>query len=136
MYTPSHTFFFQVVVLYYSFVFVDDVSSWPSGLVTQSASGMEIREIQKEDSKKKMGLLTQYQRKMLKEHEYKAVGCSITEALVLKHFWNWLTALFPRWLAPNTITLVGLIVTLFATSSMILQDLNCQGKVSFSERRF
>ena len=78
----------------------------------------------------RMPLLTIYQREMLKKHVYKSEGCSITEMLILKHFWNWLTLRFPLWLAPNTITFVGLIITLCTTLSVILQDLNCEGKVS------
>lgn len=76
-----------------------------------------------------MAVLSPYQREMLKKHVYKAEGCSITETLVLRHFWNWLTARFPLWLAPNTITMVGLVITLCTTLSIILLDLNCEGKV-------
>ena len=75
-------------------------------------------------------LLTPYQREMLRKHVYKSEGCSITEKLVLKHFWNWLTARFPLWLAPNTITMLGLAITFCTTLSIILLDLNCEGKVS------
>ena len=78
-------------------------------------------------------VLTPYQQEMLKKHVYKSQGCSITETLILKHFWNWLTAQFPIWLAPNTITLVGLAITITTTLSVILQDLNCEGKVSAAE---
>ena len=75
-------------------------------------------------------ILSSHQREMLKEHVYRSEGCSITETLVLKHFWNWLTARFPLWLAPNAITLAGLMVTLSTTLSVILHDLNCAGVVS------
>ncbi len=76
-----------------------------------------------------MTILSPYQKEMLKSHIYKSEGCSITETLLLRHFWNWLTARFPLWLAPNTITFLGLVITLCTTLSIILQDLGCKGEV-------
>lgn len=73
-------------------------------------------------------ILSPRQRELLKEHVYRAEGCSWTETIVLKHFWNWLTNLFPLWFAPNAITMAGLVVTLCTTLALILLDLKCQGE--------
>ena len=74
-------------------------------------------------------ILTPLQRKKLKEHVYRSEGIGIIEALVLKKFWAWLVLKFPLWLAPNLMTMIGFIVTLVGALCVILQDLNCEGKV-------
>lgn len=76
-----------------------------------------------------MVFLTAYQRKKLKEHQYRSEGVSLLEQLFLKRFWRWLVLKFPMWLAPNTITLTGFVVMLITTLCVLLQDLNCEGKV-------
>jgi ethanolaminephosphotransferase len=45
-------------------------------------------------------------------------------------FWNWLTNLLPMWLAPNVITLVGLlgVILSFLINSWYLMDY--QGEIS------
>ena len=75
-------------------------------------------------------ILTPAQRLKLKDHVYRSEGCSIIEEVVLKHFWNWLVERFPLWLAPNLITLIGFIITVAGTLSVVLQDMNCEGVVS------
>lgn len=75
-------------------------------------------------------ILTSTQRLKLKEHRYQSEGCSIIEELLLKYFWNWLVEKFPLWLAPNLITFVGFVITVAGTLSVMLQDMNCEGKVS------
>uniref|UniRef100_A0AC35U893 Choline/ethanolaminephosphotransferase 1-like n=1 Tax=Rhabditophanes sp. KR3021 TaxID=114890 RepID=A0AC35U893_9BILA len=52
----------------------------------------------------------------LGEHKYSALDCSILDELVFKKFWTWLIEFFPMNLAPNTITLVGLIINLITVS--------------------
>ena len=77
-----------------------------------------------------MGMvLTSFQRDNLRKHVYKSEGGSLVEDLVLRYFWDWLTARFPLWLAPNTITFIGFLVTLATSLCLILQDLGCEGKV-------
>ncbi|KAI8145375.1 hypothetical protein BJV82DRAFT_603453 [Fennellomyces sp. T-0311] len=44
----------------------------------------------------------------LKLYKYSAVDKSFTSRLILKHYWNWAITLFPMWIAPNLITLIGL----------------------------
>ena len=79
-----------------------------------------------------MVFLTAYQRKKLKEHQYRSEGVSLLEQLFLKRFWRWLVLKFPMWVAPNTITLIGFVIMLVTTLCVLLQDLNCEGKVSAS----
>jgi len=74
-------------------------------------------------------VLSSLQRDNLKKHVYKSEGCSLVEDLFLRYFWDWLTARFPLWLAPNTITFIGFVVTMTTSLSVILQDLGCAGKV-------
>ena len=76
-----------------------------------------------------MAILTTSQRKKLKEHQYRSEGVSIFEQLFLKRFWKWLVLKFPTWVAPNTITLTGFIIMFITTLCILLQDLNCEGKV-------
>ncbi|KAJ1983043.1 hypothetical protein H4R33_004916 [Dimargaris cristalligena] len=44
----------------------------------------------------------------LKFYRYQAVDLSYTTHYILRHYWNWCVTLFPLWMAPNLITLVGL----------------------------
>ena len=76
-----------------------------------------------------MAFLSAYQRKKLKEHKYRSEGVSLFEQLFLKRFWRWLVMKFPMWVAPNTITLTGFVIMIFTTFCVLLQDLNCEGKV-------
>ncbi len=74
-------------------------------------------------------VLTSLQRDNLRKHVYKSEGGSIVEDYVLRHFWDWLTSKFPLWLAPNTITFIGFVITLVTSLCLIMQDLTCEGKV-------
>ncbi|KAG8138260.1 hypothetical protein E2320_004187, partial [Naja naja] len=51
------------------------------------------------------------QLKRLEQHSYNASGRSLLEA-PLQHYWVWLVERTPLWLAPNAITLTGLVFTL------------------------
>lgn len=74
-------------------------------------------------------VLTSFQRDNLRKHVYKSEGGSLVEDLILRYFWDWLTAKFPLWLAPNMVTFIGFLVTLATSLCLILQDLTCAGKV-------
>ncbi|XP_064634347.1 choline/ethanolaminephosphotransferase 1-like isoform X1 [Lineus longissimus] len=54
-------------------------------------------------------ILSPAQLKRLSEHKYSSLGSSITEP-VMQIFWRWLVELLPRSWAPNSITLVGLVI--------------------------
>ena len=64
-----------------------------------------------------MEVLNQEQLRRLKTHKYSSSGTSIAEP-VMQVFWRWLVELFPRWVAPNTITVVGLMINV--TTSLLL----------------
>ncbi|PVV04209.1 hypothetical protein BB560_001288 [Smittium megazygosporum] len=51
--------------------------------------------------------------KNLKLYKYSAVDKSFLTKYVLRHYWEWAVTLFPLWMAPNLITLFGLIFELF-----------------------
>ncbi|KAI9222793.1 CDP-alcohol phosphatidyltransferase-domain-containing protein [Blastocladiella britannica] len=43
----------------------------------------------------------------LRLYRYSAVDKSPTSQYILRHYWNWAVTLFPMWMAPNLITLIG-----------------------------
>ncbi|XP_004349905.1 choline/ethanolaminephosphotransferase 1 [Capsaspora owczarzaki ATCC 30864] len=57
--------------------------------------------------------------KGMREHKYACSTNSYLDLHVMVHFWNWLVKLVPLWVAPNLITMVGLIVNV-ATSVILL----------------
>ncbi|KAM8972731.1 cholinephosphotransferase 1 [Pelodytes ibericus] len=62
--------------------------------------------------------LTDLQLKRLGEHKYSASGRSLLEPL-MQIYWNWLVEKVPLWLAPNTITSVGLFLNVVTTLILI-----------------
>ncbi|XP_002120852.2 choline/ethanolaminephosphotransferase 1 [Ciona intestinalis] len=58
-----------------------------------------------------MEVLTVAQLKGLEKHKYSSSGSSLVEP-VMQVFWRWLIELFPMWIAPNMITIIGLIVNI------------------------
>ncbi|XP_040200228.1 cholinephosphotransferase 1 [Rana temporaria] len=58
--------------------------------------------------------LSALQLKRLEEHKYSAQGRSVLEPL-MQVYWNWLVEKVPLWVAPNTITLVGLTMNVLST---------------------
>ncbi|VDM41340.1 unnamed protein product [Toxocara canis] len=48
----------------------------------------------------------------LGNHKYSAVDTSWLDELCMKRFWDYVVTFYPLWLAPNLITLIGLIVNL------------------------
>ncbi|KAI9498001.1 CDP-alcohol phosphatidyltransferase-domain-containing protein [Zychaea mexicana] len=51
---------------------------------------------------------TQEQLENLRYYKYAAVDKSYVTKYILSHYWNWAITLFPMWIAPNLITLIGL----------------------------
>ncbi|KAI3419175.1 hypothetical protein GPALN_006928 [Globodera pallida] len=45
-------------------------------------------------------------------HVYSSVDSSLLDHLCMSRFWSWIVQLYPIWLAPNLITLIGLIINL------------------------
>ncbi|KAI9504024.1 hypothetical protein GGI25_000900 [Coemansia spiralis] len=46
--------------------------------------------------------------KNLRNYKYRAVDKSFLTKYLYRHYWEWAVTLFPRWMAPNLITLTGL----------------------------
>ncbi|CAI4229782.1 unnamed protein product [Auanema sp. JU1783] len=57
-------------------------------------------------------LMTPDELRRLSAHKYSAVDTSWLDELCMKTFWDKVVELYPMWLAPNLITLIGLIVNL------------------------
>ncbi|XP_072915858.1 cholinephosphotransferase 1 [Hemitrygon akajei] len=62
--------------------------------------------------------LSEAQLKRLEEHKYRASGRSLLEP-PLQVFWGWLLELIPTWMAPNTITLLGLATNVLSTLLLV-----------------
>jgi len=61
-------------------------------------------------------------------HHYVGDNNSIFYNYVLNHFCNWIVEFFPRWLAPNMVTLLGFIVNCIpSVLVLIIYDYNLDG---------
>ncbi|CAB3235629.1 unnamed protein product [Arctia plantaginis] len=63
-------------------------------------------------------ILNAAQLKRLSEHKYSCSSASILDAW-LQPWWCWLVSKTPLWLAPNLITILGLIVNIFTTLILV-----------------
>ncbi len=63
-------------------------------------------------------LLNASQLRRLNEHKYSCQSASILEPY-MQHWWNWVVQQLPVWLAPNLITITGLLVNI-VTSLMLV----------------
>nr|CAH7754500.1 unnamed protein product [Callosobruchus chinensis]CAH7757637.1 unnamed protein product [Callosobruchus chinensis] len=63
-------------------------------------------------------LLQDVQLKRLGEHQYSCQSVSILDSL-LQPYWNWLVSKIPIWLAPNLITILGLIINILTALILI-----------------
>lgn len=62
--------------------------------------------------------LTRHQLKRLEEHRYQSSGRSLLEPL-MQGFWEWLVRRVPAWIAPNLITIIGLLINIFTTLILV-----------------
>lgn len=62
--------------------------------------------------------LSPAQLKRLEEHKYSASGRSLFEP-PCQIYWNWLVQQIPTWIAPNTLTIVGLLVNVLSTLVLV-----------------
>ncbi|KAK2102445.1 hypothetical protein P7K49_020112 [Saguinus oedipus] len=62
--------------------------------------------------------LSAAQLRRLEEHRYSAAGVSLLEP-PLQLYWTWLLQWIPLWMAPNSITLLGLAVNMLTTLVLI-----------------
>lgn len=74
-------------------------------------------------------ILSSAQTKKLSEHTYKCESRSFTDPF-LQPFWNWLVLQTPIWLAPNLITLIGLVVNVLTTLLIIRYSPDANSEVS------
>ncbi|KAL4721060.1 hypothetical protein ACJJTC_007013 [Scirpophaga incertulas] len=63
-------------------------------------------------------ILNDTQLKRLNEHKYSCTSASILDAW-LQPWWCWLVSKTPLWLAPNLITILGLIVNIVTTLILV-----------------
>jgi len=63
-------------------------------------------------------ILTDRELRKLKEHQYSSACASLLDPPMQK-YWNWLVTLCPLWVAPNLITIVGLVINI-ATSAVLM----------------
>ena len=66
-----------------------------------------------------MSILTPSQLQKLKEHKYSSEGISILE-YIMQPYWNWVLIYMPLWVAPNLITISGLVINIITASLIIL----------------
>ncbi|XP_048828244.1 cholinephosphotransferase 1 [Brienomyrus brachyistius] len=62
--------------------------------------------------------LSAQQLKRLEEHKYSASGRSLFEP-PCQIYWNWLVQQIPTWVAPNTLTITGLIINIVTTVILV-----------------
>lgn len=77
----------------------------------------------------KSKILLPAQLKKLGEHSYKCESRSLLDSY-LQPFWNWLVLQTPIWLAPNLITLIGLVVNVVTTLLIISYSPDANSEVS------
>jgi len=63
-------------------------------------------------------LLSPAQLKRLSDHKYSCTSVSLVDP-ILQPWWNWLLARTPLWIAPNLITILGLIVNIVTTLILV-----------------
>ncbi|XP_023723071.1 cholinephosphotransferase 1 isoform X1 [Cryptotermes secundus] len=63
-------------------------------------------------------LLSPAQLKRLSDHKYSCSSISLVDPL-LQPWWNWLVSKTPLWIAPNLITILGLIVNIITTLILV-----------------
>ncbi|KAF9012789.1 choline ethanolaminephosphotransferase [Hymenopellis radicata] len=69
-----------------------------------------------------MGYIPQESLENLKKYSYKGVDKSLLSRYVLNPFWNWFVTLWPKTVAPNTITFSGLMIVFMNFLTMLYYD--------------
>nr|CAD7195235.1 unnamed protein product [Timema douglasi] len=72
-------------------------------------------------------LLSPTQLKRLGEHKYSYSSSSLLDPF-LQPYWNWLVSKVPPWLAPNLITVVGLIINIVTTLILVWFSPDARGE--------
>lgn len=63
-------------------------------------------------------ILSEPQLRKLGEHQYSCQSVSICDQF-LQPYWNWLVLQVPQWLAPNLLTILGLVVNIFTALVLV-----------------
>lgn len=74
-------------------------------------------------------LLSPGQLKRLSDHKYNSEGKTLLDR-VLQPWWNFLVSKTPLWLAPNLITVIGLIVNVVTTLLLVYYSPDSKSNVS------
>jgi hypothetical protein len=74
-------------------------------------------------------VLSQMQLRNLDEHKYSSTGSTLLDPY-FQPFWRWLVEKMPLYLAPNLITVIGLIVNVLSSTILILYSPNANEDVS------
>lgn len=79
-------------------------------------------------------ILSQRQLRRLSEHSY--CRCSSTSILdpLVQPWWNWLVNLVPVWLAPNLITVLGLLVNVLTAVVLVLYSPDAKVEVRYDKK--
>lgn len=67
-------------------------------------------------------------KKALSHYKYTSVDKSLIHKYVTSHIWNYSLKFIPLWLAPNLITLLGLIFIILSFYLSLIYDFDCLGK--------
>lgn len=78
-----------------------------------------------------ISVLNERQLKRLAEHKYSAQCVSILDPC-FQVYWRWLVEQLPLWLAPNTITISGLVINVVTSLLLIWYCPQAKGEVSFA----
>ncbi|KFM82416.1 Cholinephosphotransferase 1, partial [Stegodyphus mimosarum] len=63
-------------------------------------------------------ILSPVQLKRLSDHKYSSSGRTLLDPIV-QPFWNWLVQKLPLWLAPNLMTISGLLINILTSVILI-----------------
>ena len=77
-----------------------------------------------------ISVLNERQLKRLSEHKYSAQCVSILDPC-FQVYWRWLVEQLPLWLAPNTITISGLVINVATSLLLIWYCPQAKGEVRF-----
>ena len=74
-------------------------------------------------------VLSDSQLKVLNEHKYSSTGSTLLDPL-FQPYWRWLVLQMPLYLAPNLITVIGLIINVITSSILMLYSPNAKDTVN------
>ena len=82
-----------------------------------------------------VSVLSEAQLKRLGKHKYNA-SCTTLLDPYLQVWWEWVVVQLPLWIAPNTLTIMGLLTNLATTLVLVYFAPHARSEVSFIKLRF